>query len=125
MCKASALRHEAWRVRQLSRTVEHDALKNEFEAMARKREQQAAAIEETAGQKPPRRRAPHGFEGVLAFGLALLVVLKFALMGAGYVAVALLAATLWAVRRSLRGWWRPLPSQPTPLARPLRRHRAF
>lgn len=124
MCKASALRHEAWRVRQLSRTVEHDGLRNEFEAMAREREQQAA-IEETAGQKPPRHRTRPRFEGVLAFGLALLVVLKFALMGAGYVAVALLAAALWAARRVLRGWWRPLPSQTAPLARPLRRHRAF
>ena len=125
MCKASALRHEAWRVRQLSRTVEHDGLRDEFEAIAREREQQASAIEETAGQKPPRRRARARFEGVLAFGLALLVVLKFALMGAGYVAAALLAATLWAARRVLRGWWRPLPSQTAPLARPLRRHRAF
>ena len=124
MCKALALRHEAWRVRQLSRTVEHDGLRNEFEAMAREREQQAA-IEETARQKPPRRRARPRFEGALVFSLARLVVLKFALMGAGYVAVALLVATLWAARRSVRGWWRPLPSQTAPLARPLRRHRAF
>jgi hypothetical protein len=66
MTESAGLRHQAWRLRQLARSVDHPALVVEFEAMAQDLERQAADIEKLTS----RGAAPYW----LAAGSALLLL---------------------------------------------------
>lgn len=127
MTEPAGLRHQAWRLRQLARSVDHPALIVEFEAMAQDRERQAADIEKLTS----RGAAPYW----LAAGSALLLL--FAVLRlmtetslGNYLAIAIAVAGALAIfvpsiakgRRGARG--ERLRGRSTRSAMP-RRRRAF
>jgi hypothetical protein len=92
MTEAAKLRHQAWRLRQLARSLDHSGLVAELESMAQDRERQAIDLEQVASGGRSYWLVAGGL-GILVFCAVLLVAAPRTL-GLGLATVALLTLAI-------------------------------